>query len=466
MKRELLYLKNLTVEDEAGGRLEDVSLLLREGECICMSSTVRQKETLVRYLQGKGKRLSGEVEICGCRLEQDGRRAFERRKVFVVGRNEPYMTNLTVGGNVFLLRRNSLKKILLNEKAMENQADYYFRKFGIPLSAAGNSAPLSGGDKSLVAMVRCISQGAKVLVLWDISGLFSAAEMELVTAMIHQLKEEGVGILISDNNPEYFYPVSDEMIIFKHGRIAKKIYDPADFSLGGQIILRGAETWTEDKKADTRPGKEKAGLPRMQVRGQTAAGWNYELEVEKGEILLVSLPAARMEQLWESLFCRASKPPVYVIDGRTVSAGNVDGLVRAGIVFGSVGAAGSGVIRTLPPADNILLPSLRRISGKLGFYRREAEYIFRDNFLIESGKKPEDMGGDDLKLMMYRFRLYHPRLMILHNTFTTADIKERDWLRRMTVSAAGRGTGVILLENERGLCSAFADRVEKGERWT
>ena len=56
MKRELLYLKNLTVEDENGGRLEDVSLLLREGECICMASTVQQKETLVRYFQGRGRK--------------------------------------------------------------------------------------------------------------------------------------------------------------------------------------------------------------------------------------------------------------------------------------------------------------------------------------------------------------------------------------------------------------------------
>lgn len=465
MKRELLYLKNLTVEDETGERLEDVSLLLREGECICMASTVRQKETLVRYLRGKGKRLSGEVEICGSRLDQSGRRAFERRKVFVVGRNEPYMTNLTIGENVFLLRRNSLKKVLLNEKAMESQTDYYFRKFGIPLSATGNSVPLSSGERSLVAMVRCISQGAKVLVLWDISGLFSAAEMELVTAIIRRLKEEGVGILISDNNPEYFYPVSDEMVIFKHRRIAKKIYDPGDFSLGEQIILRGMES-APDKREDNRVREDETGLPWVKVLGQTTAGWSYELEAEKGEILLVSLPAVRMEQLWESLFCRGPKLPVYAMEGKSISAQNVDGLVRKGIVFGYAGTEGSGVIRTLSAADNILLPSLRRISGKLGFYRREAEYIFRDNFLLEGGEKLENMDRDDLKLMMYRFRLYHPKVMILHNIFTTADIKERDWLRRMVISAAGRGTAVILLENERGLCTAFADRVEKGERWT
>lgn len=464
MKRELLYLKNLTVEDENGGRLEDVSLLLREGECICMASTVQQKETLVRYFQGKGRKCSGEVEICGRRLEQDGKKAFEKQKVFVVGRNEPYMTNLTVGENVFLLRRNSLKKILLNEKAVESQADYYFQKFGIPLKAK-TSAGLSGRDKSLAAMIRCISQGAKVLVLCDFSGLFSSTEIEMMRAMIRRLKEEGVGILISDNNPEYFYPVSDEVIIFKHRRIAKKIYDPEDFPLGEQIILRGTEPFVRGERKMAGSRMDGSSQPAVRISGQTAAGKNYELQAEKGEILLVSLPAVQMEQLWESLFGRTPKLPLYEVDGKAVSWKSVDGLVRQGVAFGYGGAEGSGVIGTLSAEDNILLPSLRRISGKLGFYRREAEYIFRDNFLLEDREKLEDLERDALKLMMYRLKLQHPKVLILNNVFTTADLKERDWLRRMVTAVAGRGTAVILLENERGLCSAFADRVERGEQW-
>ena len=61
--------------------------------------------------------------------------------------------------------------------------------------------------------------------LYDTSGAFSQKEMPRLISLIETLKAEGIGILISDNNPEAFFCAADRLVIFKHKKIAKKIYD-------------------------------------------------------------------------------------------------------------------------------------------------------------------------------------------------------------------------------------------------
>lgn len=57
-----------------------------------------------------------------------------------------------------------------------------------------------------------------------------------------------------------------------------------------------------------------------------------------------------------------------------------------------------GVMENLTREDNILMPSYRKISGRLGFYRKASSYILKDNFLFKDGEALDDidlgkMGG-------------------------------------------------------------------------
>lgn len=128
MKRELLLLKKVTVEGaDSSNRLYDVDLILRESECFCLVSAVHQKEVLVEFLQGLGKQISGSIRIKGMELNQADRKTLEKNKVFVISRITPYMNTLNIGENIFLLRRNSLKKVVINECAIRSQTEYYLK---------------------------------------------------------------------------------------------------------------------------------------------------------------------------------------------------------------------------------------------------------------------------------------------------------------------------------------------------
>ena len=120
-----------------------------------------------------------------------------------------------------------------------------------------------------------------------------------------------------------------------------------------------------------------------------------------------------------------------------------------------------GVMENLTKEDNILMPSYRKISSRLGFYRKASAYILKDNFLFEDGEDLEeiDLERTGWKLVLYRWKLFNPRLLIVHNCITAADLWERDWIKKRLIEMAERGTAIILLENEAAYCSSFADRI-------
>lgn len=458
MKKERLYLKNLEIEDWGNGYLSEVTLLLREGECISMVSTANQKEILVHYLQGRGKKLSGMVRVCGREVRQGGKKEMERNRVFVVGKETPYMDSLSAADNIFLLRHNSLKKILINEKAMKSQAEYYFEKYGILMDPGRKNGEVSMGEKILVGLIRCVSQGARVIVLHDVSGAFAGGEIQRILKVIRLLKEEGVGILVSDNHPEYFYEVSDRLVVFKHKRIVKKIYDPEAFFQAERIIQHGSELSSNLKKIMPKKGN--------MVKIKTAL-WEdeYEFHAGKGEIVLIDIPSTRMEQLWQNLCCCGKNLPEYFLEGRKLTYKTIDGLVRQGVVFGREKRKETVLAQNLSAEENIFLPSMKKIGTWLGFYRKNMEYILKDDFLLDRKDSSQSLNldRDRLKIEYYRWKLYRPKVMLLYNVFTEADFKERDWLRNMMISMAARGTAVLLLENEKEYCQSFADRAERGQ---
>lgn len=456
MKKELLALKHVTLEGRSpNNRLYHIDLLLREGECFCLVSTMHQKEVLVEYLQGFGRSISGTIRIRGHEIAQADRLTLEKNKVFVISPGTPYISTLSIGENIFLLRRNSLKKLIINQQAILTQTKYYFKKYQIDLDPEMSSETLSGADKIIIGIIRSVSQGGRLIVLSDVSAAFSQKDMPRLTSVIEKLKEEGIGILVSDNNPKAFYNVADRLILFKHRKIEKKIYDRELFPLASEILLRGT-------KAEEKIQKEKAAdHSSVQINRLKAGDQTISIQAARGEIVLVSRESAPIDSLWHQCWQLTEGGPEFVIDGEVIPSHTMSDLVKHRVAMMSCEISLAGLMENVTKEDNILMPSYPKISDRLGFYQKASSYILNDNFLFEDGDTLEnlDLAKQGWKLVLYRWKLFHPRLFIVHNCITAADLWERDWIKKRLVEMAERGTTILLLENEAAFCSAFSDRI-------
>jgi len=83
------------------------------------------------------------------------------------------------------------------------------------------AASLSGGQRKILMLAMAVASGSKMLLLDEPSSGLSPSFVDRVLDILKQLKEEGITLLIAEQNPS-FSEISDELIILELGKIISK----------------------------------------------------------------------------------------------------------------------------------------------------------------------------------------------------------------------------------------------------
>ena len=458
MKREVIKFENGTIRRLNGEEVCHIDLIACEGEGIGFAGMDGSRELIADYFCGEGTLTEGRLWIQGQEFTGAGRREFERAGVFVISPDYAYMNSLDVSENIFLLRRNRLSKILLNDKALHIQGQHYIDRYGLSFRANEQSGNLEESDKVLIAMIRAITQGAKVLVLYDVGSCFLGATRGQLIQFIKKLKAEGICIVIVDNRADYVDNLYDQIVVFRQHTIVKKLMDVEEYAqvpvllqmeMAGEKVDRAAK---ENKDARTQ-------IALLEKQGEK---WNSLFAVRKGEIVAALMEPGRAKVFWQSCMePERHTQMMFLLDEQEIYAKDVSELVRKKIVFLEC-REHTEVCDNLSNTENILLPSYRRISNRFGFYRKQQRYIMQDTFLAEEQSAIASIWeeSEGWRLAVYRWKLYHPKAIFLNQVLSDLNLKEREWLERELSEMAQRGTSVILLENDKDVCSRIADRIE------
>lgn len=78
---------------------------------------------------------------------------------------------------------------------------------------------LSGGQQRLALIARALSQQAKILIMDEPSSDLDYANQQLVQNTIHELRDQGYGIMLSTHAPEYPFSTATKVVLLKNGRV-------------------------------------------------------------------------------------------------------------------------------------------------------------------------------------------------------------------------------------------------------
>lgn len=474
MKEEIVQLWNFSAENCYREKVKDINLLIREGECHLLWGKDYTGRTLAGIFKNQKSIASGEMRIRTVRVRQCDRELLERNRIYYVDGETEFMESLDLAENLFLLKKNSLKKLWLNEKAIHIQADALLKKYGLPFETESRMDRLSASDKILLALVGAAAQGARLIVLNNVSTVYSKKDTDIITGVLTRMKEEGVSFLIYDSHPEIFTDAADCLVIMKQGRIIKKIWEPEKFPIGFEIAegsVRGDKTEVKTEaeaktEAETEEKKRRSGDKEI----KWSIGTNHELviKVNSGEILHVgSTDATKQGNLWRDLLGIGERKALLEIDKKKISYRHAGELWKEKVVFWGTGKEYSEVFENLTVRDNILLPSIKRVS-RFGFYEKAAEFIFSNDLIAgensymkeaEDIEKKENWSQTDiLKIIMYKWHLFHPRVLVANNILSGTDREMKEWMGGRLEKLAERGTAIILLEMYEEDVSSIAGR--------
>jgi simple sugar transport system ATP-binding protein len=222
---DAIRVENLTKSFGAVTALVDVSLHLRQGECLgLIGDNGAGKSTLIKILTGFHRPDSGRIFVNG---EEVTPRSVDHARslgIDTVYQDLALVPTLSVAHNMFLKRevvRGWGPFNMLNNRAMRNRSREYINSIGIGTLRSVNAevAMLSGGQRQAIAIARSVHSGARILLLDEPLAAMGAKEGEIILDLIRDLKQQGHSMIVVAHNYIHVVEISDRVNLLQHGRI-------------------------------------------------------------------------------------------------------------------------------------------------------------------------------------------------------------------------------------------------------
>jgi branched-chain amino acid transport system ATP-binding protein len=212
----MLEIKGLNVSYEKVQVLWGLSFNIEDGEVVTLlGSNGAGKSTTVKTIQGLLKPGSGSIRLMntsidglpaykiveeGIALVPEGRKIFPKMSV---------LENLILGA--YVSRAKEMK---------EDSLEWVFSLFPKLEERKGQLAgTMSGGEQQMLAIARALMSKPKLLMLDEPSLGLAPVIVLQVFDIIKKLKEEGVTVLLVEQNVHHALEISDRAYIMEKGRI-------------------------------------------------------------------------------------------------------------------------------------------------------------------------------------------------------------------------------------------------------
>lgn len=212
----LLRVNHIRVHYGIAIALDDVSLDLDEGSIVSIiGANGAGKSTILRALSGLTPSTSGEIWFEKKRI--DGMKPHDIVKLGIVQIPEgrmlfPYLTvlnNLKLGA--------SLRK---DNAGINRDMDEIFRRFPILKERRHQKAgTLSGGEQQMLAVARGLMAKPKLLLMDEPSVGLAPLMVERIGEIIRDINQEGVSILLVEQNVPLALGVSTRGYVLQVGRV-------------------------------------------------------------------------------------------------------------------------------------------------------------------------------------------------------------------------------------------------------
>lgn len=198
------------------------------------------KSTLIKILSGAYPRDSGQIYVDGKEASIANPRDAKTYGIETIYQTLALADNVDAAANLYLGRELLTRWGTLDDAAMEDETrkvmarlNPNFTRFKDPVKQ------LSGGQRQSVAIARAIHFNARILIMDEPTAALGPAETEQVGQLIHQLKQDGIGIFLISHDIHDVFDLADRVTVMKNGKIvgSARTEDVTKDEVLGMIIL-------------------------------------------------------------------------------------------------------------------------------------------------------------------------------------------------------------------------------------
>ena len=193
--------------------LRGVSLHVGEAEIVSLlGANGSGKSTILNTISGFLRPTEGRIELDGRPIQGQAPHETFRRGVVQVSQARDLFGDLTVEENLKLGCIIQGDERLGLERALE-----YFPRLGDRREQQVST--MSGGEQQMVALGRALMSQPRILLLDEPSGGLSPRFVEEIASIMHRMKEDGVTMLLVEQNMRLALEISDRYLILRDGNV-------------------------------------------------------------------------------------------------------------------------------------------------------------------------------------------------------------------------------------------------------
>jgi simple sugar transport system ATP-binding protein len=194
------------------------------------------KSTLINLLMGVFAADEGEVYFNGRKVAFDSPAHSRAAGIEPVYQHTALIDLMNLWRNFFLGREKTVgfgPFRFLDKKGMMEECLRVMNGIGVRIRSGEEGVDsMSGGERQSICIGRCMSFGARLLLLDEPTVALSVKETQKVLDFILAVREQGVSEIIVDHNIFHIYPVVDKFVILDRGvkiaELDKKAVSPEE----------------------------------------------------------------------------------------------------------------------------------------------------------------------------------------------------------------------------------------------
>jgi simple sugar transport system ATP-binding protein len=441
--------------------LDDVSFRMFPGEVhALMGENGAGKSTLIKVLTGVYGVDAGTIELAGKPVAFSGPGEAQRSGVSTVYQEVNLCPNLSVAENI-CLGKEPRRRGRIDWREMRRRAAALLARLDVEVDVSAELGRCSIAVQQLVAIARALDVDARVLILDEPTSSLDAGEVEQLLNVVRSLREQGMAILFVSHFIEQVFAVADRMTVLRNGKLIGEYrteeITPVD--LVTRMIGKELEA-LEDIEDAGHSRSEVAGAPvflEADGVGRKGGVAPFSLDIREGEVIgLAGLLGSGRTELARLLFGADHADSGSVrINGEPVSLKSPRSGLDRRIAFCSENRKTEGLVEELTVRENIVL-ALQASRGWARPISRRRQDEIAERYIKTLDIRPANpeakvgdlSGGNQQKVLLARWLITEPRLLILDEPTRGIDIGAKTEIQRLVTQLSGEGMAVVFISAE------------------
>jgi inositol transport system ATP-binding protein len=454
--RCLLEVRNISKSFPGVIALEDVSLRVDRGTVHALiGENGAGKSTLMKIIAGIIAADAGELRLRGRTVRLRSPRQALENGIAMIHQELNLMPSMSVAENIWIGREPTNACGMINHRELYRRTRALLARLSIELDPQAEVRTLSIANRQMVEIARALSYDSQLLIMDEPTSALGERDAARLFAIIRELKSQGKGVLYITHRMEELSEIADEVTVLRDGRYIGS--DHAGKLTREQMIrmMVGREI------ARISPGAcPVRGAPVLCARGLGLPPHFRDVcfELHAGEILgIAGLVGAGRSKLAEALFgVTPASCGKILIAGTEIELDSPRTALACGMAFVTEDRKETGCLLTLSVLDNLEIAVLNRDFVRLGFVRgaavREACASISRQLRVKTPDLSEPIanlsGGNQQKVLIGRWLLTGPRILILDEPTRGIDVAAKAEIHQLVAELAAQGAAVLMISSE------------------